>query len=90
MTNRWGLGAGIQVAQTEGRARAPGARLWFQQFEPDDVAGGEIVDGFTRPLENPANGQVAIGIDPDKEYLDRFDRPIKLVDEGQVIEDLLG
>ena len=32
----------------------------------------------------------AIGIDPDKEYHDEFGRPIKLVDDGTVIRDLLG
>lgn len=32
----------------------------------------------------------AIGIDHHKEYVDDFDRPIKLVDEGQVITDILS
>jgi uncharacterized protein (DUF1501 family) len=32
----------------------------------------------------------ALGIDSHKEYHDRFDRPIKLVDEGEVIRDLLA
>jgi uncharacterized protein (DUF1501 family) len=31
-----------------------------------------------------------LGIDPDKEYHDTFDRPIKLVDEGHVVYDLLA
>jgi uncharacterized protein (DUF1501 family) len=32
----------------------------------------------------------AIGIDHDKEYVDDFNRPIKLVDEGRVITEILG
>ena len=31
----------------------------------------------------------AAGIDPNREYHDRFDRPIKLVDDGIVVRDLL-
>ena len=32
----------------------------------------------------------AVGINPEKEYTDDFDRPIKLVDEGQAIHELLS
>ena len=32
----------------------------------------------------------AVGIDPHKEYNDQFNRPIKLVDEGNPVEDILA
>jgi len=32
----------------------------------------------------------AIGIDPDRESANDFKRPIKLVDEGKVVADILG
>ena len=52
------------------------------------VGGGIATDPVTIP-DFMATLCQAIGIDPDKEFHDEFNRPIKLVDDGRVIRDLL-
>ena len=70
------------------------------------IAGGGFKEGYAYGKTTPDGSDIdenpvtipdfmatlchTLGINPDKEYHDQFDRPIKLVDDGQVIEDLLA
>ena len=70
------------------------------------VAGGGFKEGYAYGKTTPDGSDIdknpvtipdfmatlchTLGIDPEREYLDQFNRPIKLVDDGQVIENLLA
>ena len=70
------------------------------------LAGGGVKGGISYGATTKFSGEVsdnpvtipdlmstvftAVGIDPHKEYNDQFNRPIKLVDEGNPVEDILA
>jgi len=51
--------------------------------------GDEVKDDPVSIPDFMATLMTAVHIDPDKEFHDQFDRPIKLVDDGRVIHELL-
>ena len=77
---------------------------WIDGFSVAVAGGGfagGVVYGSTEPHGGIATDPVTIpdfmatlchaaGIDPDKEYIDDFNRPIKLVDDGRVIQEILA
>jgi len=81
-----------------------GTDHWFNGYSLAVAGGGfqgGAIYGSTPPdgngvSDNPvtipdfmATLMQAIGVNPEKEYHDNFDRPIKLVDDGRIIQELL-